>query len=87
MTVLSGFPRGLLILRFLLASLEIKFEMGTILDMNLVYFLQNDLYNICCQSKLRLDRHEFEQAPRVGVGQGSLACYTPWRRKESDKTV
>ena len=26
----------------------------------------------------RLDGHEFEQAPRVGDGQGSLACYSPW---------
>ena len=24
----------------------------------------------------RLDRHEFEQAPRVGDGQGSLVCYS-----------
>ena len=34
-----------------------------------------------------LNGHEFEQAPRVGDGQGSLACCTPWRRKESDTTV
>ena len=26
----------------------------------------------------RLDRHEFEQAPGVGDGQGSLACCSPW---------
>ena len=26
----------------------------------------------------RLDEHEFEQAPRVGDGQGSLACCSPW---------
>ena len=26
----------------------------------------------------QLDRHEFEQAPRVGDGQGSLACCSPW---------
>ena len=25
-----------------------------------------------------LDRHEFEQAPGVGDGQGSLACCSPW---------
>ena len=25
----------------------------------------------------RLNRHEFEQAPEDGIGQGSLACYTP----------
>ena len=24
------------------------------------------------------DGHEFEQTPRVGDGQGSLACYSPW---------
>ena len=28
--------------------------------------------------------HEFEQAARVGDGQGSLACCTLWGRKESD---
>ena len=26
----------------------------------------------------RLDRHEFEQAPEVGEGQGSLACSLGW---------
>ena len=34
----------------------------------------------------RLDGHEFEQAPGVGDGQGSLVCYSPWRHKESDTT-
>ena len=29
---------------------------------------------------------EFEQAPGVGDGQGSLACYSPWGHKESDTT-
>ena len=28
----------------------------------------------------------FEQVPRVGAGQGSLACCSPWGRKESDIT-
>ena len=32
------------------------------------------------------DGHEFAQAPRVGDGQGSLACYSPWGCKESDMT-
>ena len=32
----------------------------------------------------RLDGYEFEQAPGVGDGQGSLACCSPWDRKESD---
>ena len=31
-----------------------------------------------------LDGHEFEQAPGVGDGQGSLAFCSPWGRKESD---
>ena len=31
----------------------------------------------------RLDGHEFEQAPGVGDGQGSLAYFRPWDRKES----
>ena len=26
----------------------------------------------------RLDGHEFEQAPGVGDGQGSLSCCSPW---------
>ena len=30
--------------------------------------------------------HEFEQALRDGDGQGSLACCSPWSRKESDMT-
>ena len=34
----------------------------------------------------RLSGHEFEQAPGVGNGQGSLACCSPWGRKESDTT-
>ena len=29
---------------------------------------------------------EFEEAPGVGDGQGSLACYSPWGRKGSDTT-
>ena len=32
----------------------------------------------------RLNRHEFEQAPGVGDGQGNQACCSPWGRKESD---
>ena len=34
----------------------------------------------------RLDGHEFEQALGVGDGLGSLACCSPWGRKESDST-
>ena len=34
----------------------------------------------------QLDAHEFEQAPRVGDRQESLACYSPWAHKESDTT-
>ena len=33
-----------------------------------------------------LDGHEFEQALGDGDGQGSLACCSPWGRKESDTT-
>ena len=32
----------------------------------------------------RLDGHEFEQAPGVGGGQGSLACCIPWGCEELD---
>ena len=34
----------------------------------------------------RLDGHEFEQAPGVDDGQGSLTCCSPWSQKESDMT-
>ena len=34
----------------------------------------------------RLDGHEFEQAPGVGDGQGSLECCSLWGHKESDTT-
>ena len=30
--------------------------------------------------------HEFEQAPGVGDGQGSMVCCSPWACKESDTT-
>ena len=31
-----------------------------------------------------LDGFEFEQAPGVGDGQGSLACCSPWGHKDSN---
>ena len=34
----------------------------------------------------RVNGHEFEQAPGVGEGQGSLECCSPWGHKESDTT-
>ena len=34
----------------------------------------------------RLNGHEFEQASGVDDGQGSLACRSPWGRKELDTT-
>ena len=34
----------------------------------------------------RLNGHDFEQAPGDGAGQGSLACCSPWGRKELDMT-
>ena len=34
----------------------------------------------------RLNGHEFEQVLGVGDGQQSLACCSPWGRKESDTT-
>ena len=33
-----------------------------------------------------LNGHEFEQAPSVSDGQGSLACCSPWGHKELDTT-
>ena len=34
----------------------------------------------------QLDGHEFEQAPGVSDGQGSLECCIPWSHKEWDMT-
>ena len=34
----------------------------------------------------QLNGHEFEQAPGVADGQGSLVCCSPWARKELDMT-
>ena len=34
----------------------------------------------------QLNGHGFEQSLGVGDGQRSLACYSPWGRKESDRT-
>ena len=34
----------------------------------------------------RLNGHEFEYTLGVGDGPGGLACYSPWRCKESDTT-
>ena len=34
----------------------------------------------------QLNGHESEQAPGIGDGQGSLACCSPWGRKEWDTT-
>ena len=33
-----------------------------------------------------IDGHELKQAPGVGDGQGSLACCSPWGRKEMEMT-
>ena len=33
----------------------------------------------------RLDGHEFEQAPGVGDGHGSLVCCSPWGHKELEQ--
>ena len=35
----------------------------------------------------RLHGHEFEQAPGVGDGQGSLACCSPWGHKELESVT
>ena len=34
----------------------------------------------------RCDGHEFEQAPGVGDGQGSLVCCSPWGSKDMGLT-
>ena len=34
-----------------------------------------------------INGQEFEQTPRDGEGQGSLACCSPWCGKESDKRL
>ena len=35
---------------------------------------------------LKLNGHEFEQAPGLSEGQGSLVCCIPWGSKELDTT-
>ena len=35
----------------------------------------------------QLNGHEFELAPGVGYGQGSLVCRDSWGHKESDMTA
>ena len=42
--------------------------------------------NLSKLSLLKLNGHEFKQAPGEGEGQGNLACRSPWGQKESDKT-
>ena len=34
----------------------------------------------------QLDAHEFEHDPRVGDGQGSLVCCSPWGHKQLNVT-
>ena len=34
----------------------------------------------------QINGHELGLTPGVGDGQGGLACYGPWDRKESDTT-
>ena len=34
----------------------------------------------------QLNGHEFESASRIGDGQGSLECCSPWGHKELDTT-
>ena len=34
----------------------------------------------------QLDGREFEKAPGVGAGEGTLACCSPWGRKYLDMT-
>ena len=34
----------------------------------------------------RFNRHEFEQTPGDGKGQGRLVCCSPWDHKELDMT-
>ena len=34
----------------------------------------------------QLNGHELEQTPGGSEGQGSLACFSPWGRKELDMT-
>ena len=39
-----------------------------------------------CLDGITVNGHEFEQAPGDGEGQESLACCSPWGRKEQDMT-
>ena len=64
---------GLLHYRWILYQLSHKKENGTAEDEMVGWYHE-------------LNGREFNQAPGVGNGQGSLTCCSPWGFKESDMT-
>ena len=75
-----------------------KYKTGGTVGLGLKVFVSSDSGKDCRQEEKgitedevvgwhhRLDGHEFEQAPGAGEGQGSLACCSPWDRRELDMT-
>ena len=63
---------------------------------SILFGLRKNVLNLVCLFSMTEDEmvgwhhqlygHEFEQAPGVGDGQGRLACYSSWDRKELDIT-
>ena len=74
---------SIMILTFPHVKLPLLYSIWTITDTMLRTGRQRMRW---LNSITNLNRHEFEQAPVVGDGQGSLACCSPWGHKESDTT-
>ena len=61
-------------------------EWGAIVQVNPVSHLRVFSEDEMVGWHRQLDGHEFEQAPGVDDGQGSLVCCSPWGHKELDTT-
>ena len=47
---------------------------------------RNFLKTLTLNINIIYNRHEFEQTPGDGEGQGPLECHSPWGHKELDMT-
>ena len=82
---------------FLILIVRISTTIHTLVEIEMrwkLYWLQRKLEDSDLKGYLRekvgwlhwLNGHEFEQAPGVGDGQGSLECCGSWGHKELDTT-